>query len=89
MYNNLWRMGGSGVAVLRYDDLNEEAKHVATGNDEVSRLRGTGWEEVEAMVQTVCVMVESADRERLAAIVADRNGPRKHVRASAHRARLG
>ena len=89
MYNNLWRMGASGVAVLRCDDLNEGAKHVATGIDEVSRLRGTGWEEVEAMAQTVCVMVESADRERLAAIVADRNRPRKHVRASAHRARLG
>jgi hypothetical protein len=59
MYNNLWRIGASGVVVLRYDDLNEEAKHVATGIDEVSRLRGTGWEEVEAMAQTVCVMVES------------------------------
>jgi hypothetical protein len=30
--------------VLRCDDLNEEAKHVATGIDEVSTLRGTGWE---------------------------------------------
>ena len=44
MDNNLWRMGASGVAVLRCDDLNEEAKHVATGIDEVSTLRGTGWE---------------------------------------------
>src|SRR5437588_10778303 len=31
------------------------------------------------MVQTVCVIVEAAERERLAAIVADRNRPRKHV----------
>jgi len=31
------------------------------------------------MVQTVWVIVEAAERERLAAIVADRNRPRKHV----------
>jgi hypothetical protein len=36
MYNNLWRIGASGVAVLRFDDLNK-AKHVATGIDEVSQ----------------------------------------------------
>jgi len=31
------------------------------------------------MAQTVCVIVSVADRERLAAIAADRNRPRKHV----------
>ena len=31
------------------------------------------------MAQTICVVVNAADRERLAAIVADRNRPRKHV----------
>src|SRR5438270_1248103 len=31
------------------------------------------------MVQTVWVIVEAAEREQLAAIVADRNRPRKHV----------
>jgi hypothetical protein len=31
------------------------------------------------MAQSVCVVVNAADRERLAAIVADRNRPRKHV----------
>jgi hypothetical protein len=36
MYNNLWRMGASSVALLRCDDLNE-AKHIATGIDEVSQ----------------------------------------------------
>ena len=35
--------------------------------------------EVGAMAQSVCVVVNAADRERLAAIVADRNRPRKHV----------
>jgi transposase len=32
-----------------------------------------------AMAQTVCVVVDGAERERLVAIVADRNRPRKHV----------
>jgi hypothetical protein len=36
------------------------------------------------MAQTVCVLIEAADRERLAAIVADRNRPRKQ----AERARI-
>jgi hypothetical protein len=31
------------------------------------------------MAQTVCVVLNAAERERLAAIVADRNRPRKHV----------
>ena len=31
------------------------------------------------MAESVCVVVNPADRERLAAIVADRNRPRKHV----------
>ena len=31
------------------------------------------------MAQTVCVIVSAADRERLRAIVGDRNRPRKHV----------
>ena len=31
------------------------------------------------MAQTVCVIVSAADRERLQAIVSDRNRPRKHV----------
>jgi transposase len=31
------------------------------------------------MAQTVCVVVGGAERERLVAIVADRNRPRKHV----------
>src|SRR6516225_3787922 len=31
------------------------------------------------MAQTVCVIVSAADRERLQAIVGDRNRPRKHV----------
>ena len=31
------------------------------------------------MAQTVCVVVNAAEREQLAAIVADRNRPRKHV----------
>src|SRR5262252_7340266 len=31
------------------------------------------------MAQTVCVIVSAADRERLHAIVGDRNRPRKHV----------
>src|SRR6266849_283566 len=31
------------------------------------------------MAQTVCVVVDAADRQRLASIVADRNRPRKHV----------
>ena len=31
------------------------------------------------MAQTVCVVVDGAERERLVAIVADRNRPRKHV----------
>ena len=31
------------------------------------------------MAQSVCVLVNAADRERLTAIVADRNRPRKHV----------
>ena len=31
------------------------------------------------MAQSVCVVVNASDRERLAAIVADRNRPRKHV----------
>ena len=33
----------------------------------------------EAMAQTVCVVVSTAEREQLAAIAADRNRPRKHV----------
>src|SRR6516165_2162945 len=37
------------------------------------------------MAQTVCVVVNAAEREQLAAIVADRNRPRKHVQ----RARIG
>jgi hypothetical protein len=31
------------------------------------------------MAQTVCVVVDGVERERLAAIVGDRNRPRKHV----------
>ena len=31
------------------------------------------------MAQTVCVILSAADRERLTAISADRNRPRKHV----------
>jgi hypothetical protein len=31
------------------------------------------------MARTVCVVVEAADREGLAAIVPDRNQPREHV----------
>jgi len=31
------------------------------------------------MAQTVCVVVNAAEREQLAVIVADRNRPRKHV----------
>jgi hypothetical protein len=31
------------------------------------------------MAQTVCVVLNTAEREQLAAIVADRNRPRKHV----------
>ena len=41
------------------------------------------------MAQTVCVVVNAAEREQLAAIVADRNRPRKHVELGADRARLG
>src|SRR4051812_35386945 len=36
------------------------------------------------MAQTVCILVSAVDRERLAAILADRNRPQKH----AARARL-
>src|SRR6516165_6270292 len=36
------------------------------------------------MAQTVCVIVSAADRERLQAIIGDRNQPRKHI----ERARL-
>ena len=32
-----------------------------------------------AMAQQVCVVLSTAEREQLAAIVADRNRPRKHV----------
>src|SRR5690242_4417732 len=32
-----------------------------------------------AMAQQVCVVLSTAERERLAAIAADRNRPRKHV----------
>jgi hypothetical protein len=32
-----------------------------------------------SMAQTVCPLVSTADRARLAAIIADRNGPHKHV----------
>jgi len=32
-----------------------------------------------AMAQRVCVVLSAAEREQLAAIVADRNPPRKHV----------
>jgi transposase len=35
--------------------------------------------DTELMAQTVCVIVSAADRERLQAIVADRNRRRKHV----------
>ena len=31
------------------------------------------------MAQTVCVIVSALDRDRLRAVVADRNRPRKHV----------
>ena len=31
------------------------------------------------MAQQVCVVLSTAEREQLAAIVADRNRPRKHV----------
>jgi len=31
------------------------------------------------MAQPVCVLLSASDRQRLAAIVADRNRPRKHV----------
>src|SRR6516162_8376291 len=31
------------------------------------------------MAQTVCVIVSAADRERLQAIIGDRNQPRKHI----------
>ena len=31
------------------------------------------------MAQTVCILLSSEDRERLPAIVGDRNRPRKHV----------
>jgi hypothetical protein len=31
------------------------------------------------MAQRVCVVLNTAEREQLAAIVADRNRPRKHV----------
>jgi hypothetical protein len=31
------------------------------------------------MAQTVCVIVSVADRERLQAIIGDRNQPRKHI----------
>lgn len=31
------------------------------------------------MAQTVCVIVNAEDRARLAAIIADRNRPQKHV----------
>src|ERR1700739_2294140 len=34
---------------------------------------------MEAMAQQVCVVLSTAEREQLAAIVADRNRPRKHV----------
>ena len=40
------------------------------------------------MAQTVCVVVNAAEREQLAAIVADRNRPQTRG-AGAHRARLG
>ena len=36
------------------------------------------------MAQTVCVIASAADRERLQAIIGDRNQPRKHI----ERARL-
>jgi hypothetical protein len=36
LYNNLWRVGASSVALLQSDDLNE-AKRIATGIDEVSQ----------------------------------------------------
>ena len=39
-----------------------------------SRSLGKG-----AMAQNVCVVLNTAEREQLAAIVADRNRPRKHV----------
>ena len=31
------------------------------------------------MAQTICVIISTADRERLQAIVGDRNRPQKHV----------
>jgi|SRR6516165_369554 len=31
------------------------------------------------MAQTVCVIVSAADRERLQALIGDRNQPRKHI----------
>src|ERR1700724_2767034 len=34
---------------------------------------------MEAIAQQVCVVLRAAEREQLAAIVADRNRPRKHV----------
>jgi hypothetical protein len=34
---------------------------------------------IGAMAQQVCVVSSAAEREQLAAIVADRNRPRKHV----------
>jgi hypothetical protein len=36
MYNNLWRMGAGGEALLNSDDLNE-AKRIAAGINEVSQ----------------------------------------------------
>src|SRR5215469_13264112 len=35
--------------------------------------------DAEPMAQTVCVIVSAADRERLQAIIGDRNQPRKHM----------
>ena len=48
--------------------------HNSAGMCDTERMAWVG-----VMVQTVWVIVEAAERERLAAIVADRNRPRKHV----------
>src|SRR5437588_9760280 len=45
-----------------------------------SRIYDTrAWRRGTAMAQQVCVVLSTAARERLAAIAADRNRPRKHV----------
>ena len=50
---------------------------------------GGGIDVHRAAAPQICVVLSAVEREQLSAIVADRNRPRKHVEAGAHRACLG